>query len=1058
MLLSDFSIRRPVVMLVLIIGLMGFGLMALYKLRVNQIPDVDMPVLVVTLPYPGASPATVEREIVDRIEKSLQSIPQVYEIRSTSSESQAQIVIQFQFSKNMIEASDEVRNAIAAVRHKLPVEMREPVLQRIDPGAQPIMNLALSSDHLTLAELSRMAEDVLADRFRAIDGVSVVAVNGALRRELSVLLRAEKLRQYNISVAEVVNALRAQNTTAPVGRVKGELDEQSIRLVGRIESPREFRDIVVRRIGEQQVRLGELADIEDGFAELSGFSLRNGQPNVGLSVTRSRDASTVSVAKRVRDLVADINKTLPEGTRMVVTLDGGEDAESSLHNVIEALVFGAVLTVFVVYAFLNSWRSTLITALSLPTSVIAAFIAIWASGFTLNFMTLLALSLAIGVLIDDAIVVRENIVRHMERGADRKTASRAGTAEIGLAVTATTFSIIAVFIPVAFMGGGGGEWFRPFALTVATSVLVSLFISFTLDPMLSAYWGDPVGYRTQEKHGISLRLARFNDWFDHQSNRYGLVIAWALHHRRAMGFIAVLSFVGAIALQATIGGSTFLPPFDAGTIAIDVRTPSSASLNYARLKVEQAATLARTLPETAATNSVVNAGGGRVYVDIGSSTKRQRSAAEVATELRQYMATLVGAEYTVLDDLGNGVRKPVQIRFFGPDADRLNVIANDFMEKFRQVPGAVDVSLSEQEPKDELRIELDRGLANALGVSVADAAQTLRVAFAGIEVGDWVDPTGETRDVAVRLHPDDRVDARNIERLPITVGSGGQWVPLEQVARVTMGKGPAQIQHTNGKRMVTVSANTEGRGSGEVTADAMKLAASISFPEGYGIGLGGASRDQKEVFTEMGIALIMGIALMYLVLVMQFGSFTAPLPVMISLPLSLIGVVLALLVTRGTLNLMSFIGIIMLMGLVAKNAILLLDCARKEEAQGVPREEALMHAGRVRLRPILMTTFALIAGMLPVAIGYGEGGEFYRPMAVAIIGGTITSTLLTLLVVPTFYDAIEIARDRAIAKFKRRAQRSNSLLAFVLTLLEALLALLFLRGMYRMVQRRLGSN
>jgi HAE1 family hydrophobic/amphiphilic exporter-1 len=376
-------------------------------------------------------------------------------------------------------------------------------------------------------------------------------------------------------------------------------------------------------------------------------------------------------------------------------------------------------------------------------------------------------------------------------------------------------------------------------------------------------------------------------------------------------------------------------------------------------------------------------------------------------------------------------------------------ITGDFMEKMKKIPGAVDVGLSEQEPKDELRIELDRGLANSLGISVGDAAQALRVAFAGVEVGDWVDPTGESRDVAVRLHPDDRVDASNIEHLPVAVTGSNMMVPLDQIATITMGKGPAQIQHLDGKRMVAVSANTQGRASGEVTADAMKLARQIDFPEGYGITLGGASRDQKEVFSEMAIALVMGIALMYLVLVMQFGSFTAPVPVMLSLPLSLIGVVVALLLTKGTLNLMSFIGIIMLMGLVAKNAILLLDCARKEEAQGVSREDALMHAGRVRLRPILMTTFALIAGMTPVAIGLGEGGEFYRPMAVAIIGGTITSTLLTLLVVPTFYDSIEISRDRAIAKFRSRALRWNPFTAFVVTLVEALLALTMLRLVYR---------
>jgi HAE1 family hydrophobic/amphiphilic exporter-1 len=524
-----------------------------------------------------------------------------------------------------------------------------------------------------------------------------------------------------------------------------------------------------------------------------------------------------------------------------------------------------------------------------------------------------------------------------------------------------------------------------------------------------------------------------------------------------MAAIAVVTFFAALALQATMGSSTFLPAGDYGTIAVDVRTPSSASLEYSKLKVEKAAELARTIKETVATNSVVNPGGGRVYVDIGKPKTRSRSSFAIAEDLRKLVGQLVGAEYVVLADLNNGARKPVQIQFSGPDSRRLMAITSDFMGKMKSIPGAVDVGLSEQEPKDELKIELDRGLANSLGISVGDAAQALRVAFAGVEVGDWVDPTGESRDVAVRLHPDDRVDASNIEHLPIAVSGSNMMVPLDQIATITMGKGPAQIQHLDGKRMVAVSANTTGgRQSGEVTDDAMKLAKQIEFPQGYGITLGGASRDQQEVFSEMGIALVMGIALMYLVLVMQFGSFTAPLPVMLSLPLSLIGVVLALLLTKGSLNLMSFIGIIMLMGLVAKNAILLLDCARKEEAQGVPREEALMHAGRVRLRPILMTTFALIAGMMPVAIGVGEGGEFYRPMAVAIIGGTITSTLLTLLVVPTFYDSIEIARDRAVAKYHWRAERRNPFMAFLMTLGEAILTLLLVKPAYRGVKKLVG--
>jgi HAE1 family hydrophobic/amphiphilic exporter-1 len=1058
MFLSDFSIKRPIAMIVLIIALMGAGVLALLNLRVNQIPDVEQPVLVVAIAYPGASPETVERELINRIEKSLQTISGVDQVRSAAREGSAQIVLIFNFDKNMVEAADEVRNAIGTVRHKLPIEMREPVLTRVDPSAQPILQLALSSTTQSHAQISRLAEDELADRFRAIPGVAVVNVNGALRRELSVLLRAEKLREYAVSVTEVVAALRAQNTTAPVGKVRGRLEDQSIRLVGRIESPAEFEQVVVRRRGDEIVRLGQLATVRDGFAELAGYSLRNGHPNVGLSVTRSRDASTVSVANQARKVVSEIRKTLPAGTTLEITQDGGEDAQSSLDNVIHALVFGAGLTIFVVYIFLNSWRSTLITALSLPTSVIAAFIAVWACGFSLNFMSLLGLSLAIGVLIDDAIVVRENIVRHMEAGEDRRTAALNGTSEIGLAVAATTFSIVAVFVPVAFMPGVSGEWFRPFGLTVVASVLVSLFISFTLDPMLSAYWGDPPGHHLAAKRGFSRWLQRFNTWFDHLADRYGGVIAWALHHRRWMFVIAVASFAAAIALQHRFGGSSFLPASDAGVVVIDVRTPSSSSLEYSRVKVESAAALARTIAETEATNAYVNPTGGRVYVDIGKSTQRVRSAAQIATELRALTARLVGAEYTVLDDLNMGAQKPVQIRFTGVDARKLLAITNEFMGQLRTVPGAVDVGLSEQDPQDELKIELDRGLANALGISVADAAQALRVAFAGVEVGDWVDPAGETRDVAVRLDPADRVDASNIERLPIAVSGSNRIVPLEQIATVTMGKGPSQINHAEGKRTISVSANAQGRSPGEVTEDALKLAKAIAFPPGYGVELAGASKDQQEVFKRMGIALVSGVGLMYLILVIQFGSFTAPLAVMLSLPLSLIGVVAALLLTKGTLNLMSFIGVIMLMGLVAKNAILLLDAARVQERAGVDREEALVHAGRKRFRPILMTTFALIAGMMPVAVGVGEGGEFYRPMAVAIIGGTITSTLLTLLVIPSFYDSIEIARDRALAKLRARGERMPPFVAFGLTLLEALAALLLLRFVWRALVRAMPKR
>lgn len=1050
MFLSDFSIKRPIVTVVLTLGLMAVGWMALSKLRVNERPDIAPPILQVNIPYPGASPETVEREILDRLEKAMRGIPGVHELRSWANEGSGQFRVEFEFDKNLIEAADEVRNSIASVRYKLPIEMREPIIRRVDPDAWPIMSLSLSSSTQSHVELSLLAEREIGDRLRGVPGVAVIDISGDLKRELSVLLRSEKLRMHNISVAEVQRSLQNQNLTAPGGKLEGDLEDRSIRLLGRLASPEDFSNIVIKRNGDDVLRLGDVADVVDGNAQPQGISLYNGHSSVGINVIRTREASTVSVSKAVRKELDEIRKQLKPGTQIEIANDGGEWAQSSLNNVIESLILGAGLTIFVVYAFLNSWRSTLITALALPTSVLAAFIAVWLFGFSLNFMTLLGLSLAIGVLIDDAIVVRENIVRHMERGSDRVTASREGTREIGVAVMATTFSIVAVFVPVAFMGGLPGQWFKPFALTVVASVLVSLFISFSLDPMLSSRWGDPVGYQHMPKRGFSAVLKRFNEWFDRQADRYTLVIRWALGHRRSMAMIAVASLVGAVTLQVVKGGTSFLPVADNGHLVVNIRLPSGASLEYARVKTEQAAEFARQIPEVKSIYSDIKRDNSRIDLDIGMPSSRERNAGQIASDLRQSVNRLLGAEYTVQDD---GNDKPVRINFFGQDSRKLMEITTAYMADLRKMKGAVDVGLAEQEPMPELQIELNRGLASSLGIAVGDAAQALRVAFAGIEVGDWVDPTGETRDVALRLHPNDRTDISALSRLPLVPGGSNTIIPLEQIANIRMDKAPSRISHSDGKRTVTVTANVENAPQGDVIAAAMKLAEAIDFPPGYGIELRGAGKDQQELFGAMLTALISGIALMYFILVIQFGSFLAPVPVMMSLPLSLIGVVIALVSTGHTLNLMSFIGIIMLMGLVAKNAILLLDCARTKEKEGFSREEALMYAGRSRLRPILMTTFALIAGMLPVAIGLGEGGEFYQPLAVAIIGGTITSTILTLLMIPTFYDSIEIAHDRLVKKFNRRAAQRGAFASGIITALETILTLVFVRLIYRLIMR-----
>jgi HAE1 family hydrophobic/amphiphilic exporter-1 len=657
----------------------------------------------------------------------------------------------------------------------------------------------------------------------------------------------------------------------------------------------------------------------------------------------------------------------------------------------------------------------------------ASFIAVWAFGFTLNTMSLLGLSLAIGILIDDAIVVRENIVRHIEMGKDHMTASHEGTDEIGLAVAATTFSIVAVFVPVAFMYGVAGQWFKPFALTIAASVLVSLFVSFSLDPMLSAYWADPQVEAGEHRNPIARTLEKFNHWFNRMAQRYKGLIAWALDHRVAVVLLALASFVIALALPAVgLVGASFFGSEDQSEVNVAIETPPGSNLAYTRIKAEEAARMARLHKEVTFTfttlgGSTGDVNVGNIYVRLVPKADRSVGAEEFGRQLRQEVGHIGGATMSVFTNDFQGAQKQIQIEMRGGTSQQLATTAEAIADQVKQVKGAVDVGLSTKGQKPELNVELNRGLAGTLGVTVGQVAQALRPAFAGIKAGDWVDPTDETREVNVRLAPESRQRAADLEQLPLVVtGPDGQprtW-PLGQIATVTQGLGPAQITHLNGDLVVTVQANTSNRPLTEVMKDINARIAKITFPPGVHMTQGGEVDSQNEVFGRIFSALGIAVMLMYLILVMQFGSFLEPLAIMISLPLSLIGVMLALMITNTTINIMSLIGVILLMGIVAKNAILLIDFAKwAREKDGMPRREALIQAGAIRLRPIMMTTLALIAGMLPVALGIGEGAEFRAPLGRAVIGGVITSTLLTLVVIPTFYEILDEWREWVFRKF-----------------------------------------
>lgn len=1076
MIISDFAIKRPLITVVAMVAMVIFGTFALFKLKTDEFPDVDPPFLTVGIVYPGASPDVVESEVLKPIEEQIGSISGVKRIMGKAYDGYSMIMIEFFFDKDLNVGSQEVRDAISAIREDLPPEMKEPIVQKFNNTDRPIVSLAISSTVLSPAELTRLADPDITRELRAIPGVADVQIFGKVERQLTVEVDPHKLQAANISVAEVVQALQLQNLAAPVGRVNGDLDERSIRLRGRLDNPAEFNNLVVADRNGQLVRLGQVATVRDATEEPRTLALFNGKEAIGIDVKKAKGYSTTDVANRVRDRLAQLEPTLPKGTKFDLVKDSGVRVDAAVRNVEEALVLGALLTVLVVFVFLNSWRSTVITGVALPISVLASFIAVWALGFKLETMSLLGLSLAIGILIDDAIVVRENIVRHVEMGKDHFKAAHDGTDEIGLAVAATTFSILAVFVPIGFMPGIGGQWFKPFALTIACSVAVSLFVSFSLDPMLSAYWADP-HKAPHERAWITRQLDKFNHWFNARAEDYKHVIAWALDHRVAMMLMAALTFVasfflpsygltglglaiagiaiivfgmtkaglnrptrGLVVIAGFAGyvyaavtafgvapralpavrtvGTGFFPEDDRAEFIMSLETPPGSNLEYTRLKAEEAARIARAHSDlvlyTYTTLGNQATGGvdeGNIYVRLVPKDKRALSAEQFAEVLRHETKQMSGATISVFTNDLNGGFKAIQLQLRGQDVAALAEAADMVKAGVEKIPGAVDIGLSTKGQQPELEIDLNRGVAGTVGLTVGQVAQSLRPAFAGIDAGYWIDPTGKSRKVTVRLTPESRERASDLERLPMVVqGPNGlpSTMPLGQIASIKAGVGPAIIDHLNREPVVTVELNTSGRAAGDVTADIQTMLGKMRLPAGVRYTLGGDAESQAEVFGQIFSALGLAVLLMYLILVVQFGSFIDPVAILMSLPLSLIGVMVSLAVTGMTINIMSLIGVILLMGIVAKNAILLIDFAKwAREERGVPLRESLIQAGAIRLRPILMTTFALIAGMVPVALGRGEGAQFRAPLGVAVIGGVITSTFLTLLVIPTGYEILD---------------------------------------------------
>ena len=1033
MFLSNLSIKRPVFAAVMMLALVTLGAFSYKRLAVDMYPDVEIPFLLITTKFPGASPETVEREVTRRIEEAVNPIAGVKHVNSQSREGVSLVFVEFQLEVKVNDAAQEARTKIGKVRGQLPQGIDEPIIEKFEFGSLPIVSLALESKSLTARELSTIVDKRFRRRIENLSGVGRLDVVGPTTREVNVDVRPDRLQALGMGVDELMNGLAAENVNVPVGRVDHGSVEQPMRVAGRPKQVEGFESMAVVARGGVPIRLADVADVKDGVEERRSLAFIDGRPAVALDVIKQSGANTVAVVDRVFKEVETIRGELPQGTTIAVVRDSSGPIRDSVRDVQETMVIGALLTVLIVFLFLNSWRSTVITGLTLPISVISSFIVMNFMGMTLNTMTLMALSLAIGLLIDDAIVVRENIVRHLEKGADHFTAAREGTAEIGLAVLATTFSIIAVFVPVAFMKGIIGRFFYQFGITVAFAVLVSLFVSFTLDPMLSSRWIDPDIERTGGRRSwFARRLDRFNDWFDRTADRYKAVIAWALDHRWTVVGAAFLAFLAGIVGIASLQ-TEFFPRWDAGEFALSFVTAPDASIDETAGRMKLVLRHLKTLPEVERTYASIGAGDSgtvrdaKIYVKMVPKGKRKATQAQFQAQLRQWLGGLPGVQASVSDSADQFSQKPLQLLIRGEEIDQLKAIAAKVKRELYKVPGVVDMDVTLEQDIPEFKLAVDRERAARVGADSGAVVRALSALVGGQVVSTYEDEDGDAVDVRVRLPLDQRGDIEHVRDLRLAVrGADGKaaLVPIGALTSYERAATPSEIDRRDLRRQVVISANLEGVVLGPAIDSAMKAASKVQLPPGYSIVPSGDYEMMFESFGYMLEALLLAVILVYLILAAQFESFLDPLSIMLSLPLSIVGLAAALLITGDTLNMMSLIGLIMLMGLVTKNAILLIDFAKHLRAQGMSRRDALIEAGRIRLRPIMMTTLAMIGGMLPLALALGAGAEVRAPLARAVIGGLVTSTLLTLIVVPVFYTLLD---DLAGLRRRKRAAAEETI-------------------------------
>ena len=1016
--LSDISIRRPVFATMIIMSFMVLGVMSMTRLGIDLFPEVSFPFVNVSVVYPGASPEEVETLVARPIEDAIAGINGVKRVQSSSLESFARVGIELRLEIDAQAAAAEVREKVAAIRNRLPAEIEEPTIVRFDVAALPIMTFAVGSPQRSDVT-RRQVEDDLKPLLEQIEGVAAVEVNGGDVREIQVELDPGRLEALGLPVTVVAETLAAENLDLPGGQMNRGGQTISLRTKGEFETAGEIENVILRSDGGSTVRVGDVGRVVDGFEERISTTRLNGADAVSFSIKKQSGGNTAAIAERVHATLERVRASFP-ALEIRQVHDDAEFIKANVAQVREHIIFGGFMAVLVIFLFMRDWRSTLITALALPTSVIATFFFMWIAGFTINMMTLMALSLVIGILIDDAVVVRESIYRQMEHGADPMTAAHRGTAEIGLAVMATTFTILAVFLPVGFMTGLVGQFFKSFALTIAFAVAMSLLVAFTLDPMLSSRF---VRYISPEERARTRTGRLFDRWgraYDALDRKYHRVLGWALDNpwktlaTAGVIFIASLSSIG-------IMGTEFVPAEDRGEFQVIAELPPGTSFEESVSAVAGIEKQIQAIPEVTQVFSTVGVNGqvrnSTIRVRTVKKDQRERGIGEIKAEVRTFLGDVAFVDGKVADpEFMQGVpyEPPINVFVRGDDLVALQRVTREIEARVRQIPGAVDISSDLESGQPEVVARINRSLAADLGFSVGGVATQLRGMVEGLVPTRLRDGDRE-HDIRVRLAPEYRNDPDAILRTPL-YSPGGAAVRTSDIVAFAPAVGPSNIDREARRRQAKVGIDlAAGYALGDVTAEVEQAVAGIAMPPNFEWGFAGDVELMQESAAAMGLAMILAIAFIYIVLASQFESFLEPFIIMLSLPLAMVGALLLLLVAGMNIGMPAMIGVVMLMGLVTKNAILLVDYTNQLRRKGMAVKDALLAAGPVRLRPIVMTTTAMIFGMMPSAFGTGDGSEFRAPISIATIGGLITSTLLTLVVIPVAYLLLEgaVARVKA---------------------------------------------